>query len=383
MSINGSLTDYTFLEIVAILCSSRESGRLHVNFNCGQSSFDFVKGELTAAYVGALTGFSAVNVALHMKGTQFRFLPNDDIGATHFSDQNERLLLNRLLGTLPAKSQVEPSREDSKQAQPNPAASNIEPSLEDSKQAQPNPAASDIEASLEDSKQAQPNPPSAPQPAPEVEQFPNREYLQVESVRTFGLPSLILTEKRSRASWAVSILLIGVLAAAAIAAFRGRPVEQAASQTSPQPMAQITLEKNDASSDPADKRSTLSDHTNSPTQSVSEKTRHQLSPTTVNLPSIPSKNDSTKPHKAELGISAEASGERSAPLERSFREIPVVIRVEDGHVAEAYVRNHQPGLEAFESTAIRLARQRRYPKDQLGTQTIVFRVSSQQQGVPK
>jgi len=364
MGINGSLKDHTFLEVIAILSSSRESGRLHIDFNCGQSSFDFVKGELTAAYVGALTGFSAVNVALHMQGTQFRFLPNDDIGATHFSDKNERLLLNRLLGTLPATSQVEPS-------------------LEDSQQAQPNPAASDIEPSLEDSKQAQPNPPSAPQLTPKLEQFPNRDYLPVESVRTFGLPSLILTEKRSRASWAVSILLIGVLAAAAIAAFRGRPIQQAASQTSPQPMGQVTLEKNEASSDSADKRSTLSDHASSPTQSVSENTRHKLPPTTVNPPSFPSNNDSTKPHKAEPGVSAEASGERSAPLERSFREIPVVIRVEDGHVAEAYVSNRKPGLEAFESTAIRLARQRRYPKDQLGTQTIVFRVSRQQQGVPK
>jgi hypothetical protein len=377
MSINGSLKDHTFLEVIAILSSSGENGRLHVNFSCGQSSFDFVKGELTAAYVGALTGFSAVNVALHMNGTQFRFVPNDSLGATHFSDKNERLLLNRLLGTLPATSQVEPSLEDSTQAQRNPAASNIEPSLEDSKQAQPNPGASDIEPSLEDSMQAQPNPPSALQPTPELEQFPNREYFQVESVRAFGLPSLILTEKRSRASWAVSILLIGVLAAVAIAAFRARPVQQGASQTSPQPMAQVTLEKNDASSDSADKRSTLSDHASSPTQSVSKNTRHELPPTT------PSNNDSTKPHKAEPGISAEASGERSVRLERSFREIPVVIRVEDGHVAEAYVSNHKPGMEAYESTAIRLARQRRYPKDQLGTQTIVFRVSSEQQGVPK
>jgi hypothetical protein len=40
-------------------------------------------------------------------------------------------------------------------------------------------------------------------------------------------------------------------------------------------------------------------------------------------------------------------------------------------------------MEAFESTAIRLARQRRYPKDQLGTQTVVFRVASEQQGVAK
>jgi len=114
MSIHGSLKDHTFLEVIAILSSSRESGQLQVNFNCGQSSFDFVKGELTAAYVGALTGFSAVNVALHMEGSQFRFLPNDDLGATHFSDKNERLLLNRLLGPIQLTSDVDSSLEHSK-----------------------------------------------------------------------------------------------------------------------------------------------------------------------------------------------------------------------------------------------------------------------------
>ena len=345
MSIKGSLKDYTFLEVIAILSSRRESGRLHIDFNCGQSSFDFIRGELAAAYVGTLTGFSAVNVALQMEGTQFRFLPNDDVGVTHFSDKNERLLLNRLLGTLPATLNLEPC--------------------------------------LEDSKQPQHNPPAVPPPKPEPEQFPNTEDLQFESIRMFVTPSLLRTERRSRASWAASILLIGVLAVAAIAALRGRPNQQAASQISPQPMTPVTFEKSEASSGSEDKRSTIADHATPSTRPLSENTGHKLPPTAVDPPSAPSNNDSPKPNKAEPSRSAEARAERSATPQRSFREIRVVIRVEDGHVAEAYVSNHEPGMEAFESTAIRLARQRRYPKDQLGTQTIVFRVASEQQGVIK
>ena len=343
MSIKGSLKDHTFLEVIAILSSSRESGRLHIEFNCGQSSFDFTKGELAAAYVGTLTGFSAVNVALQMEGTHFRFLPNDISGATHFSNKNERFLLNRLLGTLPATSDVEPS--------------------------------------LEDSKQAQPNPPAASQPKPEPEQLPNN--LQVESVPTFVSSPLLHTERRSQAFWAVSILLIGLLAAATIAAFRSRPKQQATSQTSPQPTAQVTFEKSETSSGSANKRSTLADHATPSTQSVSDNTGRKLPPTAVGSSFSLSNNDAPKHNKPERGGSVEVRGETSATPQRSFREIPVVIRVEDGHVAEAYVGNHEPGMEAFESTAIRLARQRRYPKDQLGTQTIVFRVASQQQGVAK
>jgi len=336
MSIKRSLKDYTFLEVIAILSSRRESGRLHVDFNCGLSSFDFIKGELAAAYVGALTGFSAVNVALHMEGTHFRFLPNHEVGAAHFSDRNERFLLNRLLGALPETSEVE--------------------------------------SSLEDSKQAQPNPREVRQPKPEPEQFSSKEDFQFESVPALVNPSLLRTERRSQASWAVSILLIGVLAAAAIAAFRGRPKQQAASQTLPQTMAEATFEKSEPSSGSADKSSTVANDAS--TRSVSKNAGHKLPPTAVNPLSSLSNNNSPKPDKAEPGVSVKAR-------ERSFREVPVVIRVEDGHVAEAYVSNHEPGMEAFESTAIRLARQRRYPKDQLGTQTIVFRVASEQQGVIK
>ena len=333
------------MEVIAILSNRRESGRLHIDFNCGQGSFDFIKGELTTARVGTLTGFSAVNVALQMEGTHFRFLPNDEIGTTHFSDKNERFLLNLLLDTLPKSWGVEPS--------------------------------------LEDSKQAQPNPPAPPQPKPEPDQFPNKRDLQFESVPTFVTPSLRYTERRSRASWAVSILLIGLLAAAAIAVFRSRPRQQVASQASPPPAAKVTSEQSEASAGSAAKRSPLADHSTPSTRYVSEAAGHRPPLAAVDPPSFSSNSDSPKPNQAEPGVSVEATGESRAIPHRSFREIPVVIRVEDGHVAEAYVRNREPGMEAFESTAIRLARQRRYPKDQIGTQTVVFRVASEQQGVAK
>ena len=343
MSIKGSLKEYSFLDVLSILSSRRESGQLNIDYNCGQGSFDFVNGELAAAYFGALTGFSAVNVALQMEGTHFRFLPDAGIVATHFSDKNERLLLNRLLGTLPATSFVEPSREDSQPAQP--------------------------------------NLPAAPQRKPEPDQILNNRDLQFESVPMFVTPSLLHTERRVRALWVVSVLLICVLAVAAVAAFGIRPKQRAVSQTSRQPTAEVTSEKSEASSRSTDKRSALADDTAPSTQYVTGTAGHKSSPAVVKRASFPSKSDSPRTNKAESGVSVEATGESSATPQRSFKEIPVVIKVEEGHVVEAYVRDRESGMGAFESTAIRLARQRHYPKDQFGTQTVVIRVESKQQGV--
>jgi hypothetical protein len=52
-----------------------------------------------------------------------------------------------------------------------------------------------------------------------------------------------------------------------------------------------------------------------------------------------------------------------------------VAKIENGRVTEASVTNHKTGLDAYEATAIRLAQQRRFPKDKTGTERIVLTVS--------
>ena len=71
------------------------------------------------------------------------------------------------------------------------------------------------------------------------------------------------------------------------------------------------------------------------------------------------------------------SNEQSLPKNPS-KLIVVVVQIEGGRVVEAYVKDHHPGLEAYEATAIRIARQRRYSNDKIGTQTTVVKVTSDQ-----
>ena len=57
------------------------------------------------------------------------------------------------------------------------------------------------------------------------------------------------------------------------------------------------------------------------------------------------------------------------------QSITVLMEIHDGRVMFAAVTNHRPGMEAFEASALRLARQRRFPAGKNGRETVVVRVS--------
>jgi hypothetical protein len=62
---------------------------------------------------------------------------------------------------------------------------------------------------------------------------------------------------------------------------------------------------------------------------------------------------------------------------KEFVEISVQLTIEDGRVAGAQIGKRQPGAEAFEATALHIARQRRYPPGTSRTETLVVRVANQ------
>lgn len=64
-------------------------------------------------------------------------------------------------------------------------------------------------------------------------------------------------------------------------------------------------------------------------------------------------------------------------VKKEFIEISVQLTIEDGRVAGAQIGNRQPGAEAFEATALHIARQRRYPPGTSRTETVVVRVANQ------
>ena len=63
------------------------------------------------------------------------------------------------------------------------------------------------------------------------------------------------------------------------------------------------------------------------------------------------------------------------PAQAASQTIAVVVEINEGHVTEAYVKTPQHGMAAYEATALRLARQRRFPKGTNRRETINLQVT--------
>ena len=68
---------------------------------------------------------------------------------------------------------------------------------------------------------------------------------------------------------------------------------------------------------------------------------------------------------------------KPATAGKEFLEVAVQLTIEDGHVSGAQIESRQPGAEAFEATALHIARQRRYPPGTSRTERVVVRVANQ------
>ena len=101
-------------------------------------------------------------------------------------------------------------------------------------------------------------------------------------------------------------------------------------------------------------------------------------------PSIKAKEPLTAPKPEAIpsrALPAVAEAPQPAPepiaARKEFVEIAVQLTIEDGRVAGAQIGNRQPGAEAFEATALHIARQRRYPPGTSRMETVVVRVANQ------
>lgn len=58
--------------------------------------------------------------------------------------------------------------------------------------------------------------------------------------------------------------------------------------------------------------------------------------------------------------------------------VKVLVQVEGGRVSRASIKEHRAGLEAYEALALRIARQRHYPANTLGQDTVAIKINPPQ-----
>jgi Domain of unknown function (DUF4388) len=77
---------------------------------------------------------------------------------------------------------------------------------------------------------------------------------------------------------------------------------------------------------------------------------------------------------------SEDRGSRQRSISNSQAQaVTVVMEIEGGRVLRASIANPKPGMDSYEALALRIARQRRYPAQQNGRETVKIKVSPSEQ----
>jgi uncharacterized protein DUF4388 len=398
MSTDESLSDHSLPEVVAILAQNKATGRLLINLKSAKAFFYFDKGELAAARMGPLTGLPAVNLALAMNGTKFQFDPGFEIPPRDFKDPHEISLLNQLLATTTPEARIDgggldgPSTRahspghDEPRALPIPYLFCSRPSEESESPSNTSLTSSAEQLGTPSTAMIVDSSPQLPATSPAEPQVPNPLTNITDNA---GAPAVHLVGQSGVRHAGISVrasstLLLLAVIAVGITALRSKarapvpsstvlegPVKPSgttkAVQSLPKEMPALpVVAKAEATKSPTAKSSPQ------PT-AVPEKSPRVETTKVMDGPSATVESRPTE--KPKPAPSATGSTLAEAPSSKlPFTRVPVVIRIENGFVAEAYIKTHQPGLEAFEATALRIARQRRYPKETTGVETIVVQM---------
>jgi Domain of unknown function (DUF4388) len=91
------------------------------------------------------------------------------------------------------------------------------------------------------------------------------------------------------------------------------------------------------------------------------------------------RNTSRKNDRSNNSDSILSEAGRSAQQAKPAPAVTVVMEIEDGRVLRASIANPKPGMDSYEALALRIARQRRYPAQQNGRETVKIKVSPSEQ----
>lgn len=406
MKIQGHLQDYPLSELIEILANRGESGCLRIQFDPQPAFFYFKSGQLVEARMSHLKGFAAIHLAFSRAKAPFDFdnciIPPE----LSINDENERLLLTNVLGLkLGGESEgslfevvprpIATARSEDVIQQPvteppvppttkrltdsgiGSAAFNIlKKQLVESSETNEVPAAPIAPSLHEDaagSSRASVSPRPVRNSAKRAAVSPASSYLPRQklfrtaaAILVFAVPAVVgLTVRLGKRS-----------AATPVAAATEETTARTNSHSLP-----ATVSKVDENKLPP---TTPVQSSISPTTQV----KREVYPAVLSTPALdkttrPVTKDSPsdEPRVISEAEPSQESKQSPSPVpqesnsETKSRSVVVVVRIEEGRVAEAWVKNSHPGLEAFEATAIRQARQRRYPKDTSRTESVAVNVT--------
>jgi hypothetical protein len=341
MVLTGHLDDYSLPGLIKMLHDQRKTGRLQVDYAESPAAFYFEEGRLVDAKIGDLRGLEAVYLALSLAGASFNFNPLIKPPERSVEEREQRLIQGLLDVPSGGASDI-PDTMGRERALPSAA-----------------PAASTTSLQL-------PAADSLPAVRTQVEE---RLIAEVGA----ALASHSKRFGRERAFYAAVIALLLLFA------FVPRMREDAAVKDVPSIDAKsaFVTSRTTAESRPSQETASARDES-VPSSPVPVENRMPEQPPPPGAPDHAPAKKAERPSKHAKALDVpepnrknEAKTGREKPDgNKEGRTVKVVLRVERGRVLRAVVQNPHAGMESFEALALRIARQRQYPKDFSGSDVL-------------
>jgi hypothetical protein len=393
MGIEQAFTDQTLLDVVSLLSARNESGRLKFAGGTMRGAFFFSNGKLVDAHLGPFSGFQAVNLAISVGKASLSFDPSIESHSSSFKVPAERLLLKERFGIETAG--IETSKAETSKAEvpgkvekvltTTPLRSGVDRHVSpvaDHLQPDPSP-----ETRLLSPDNRQPPRPLA-QPLPEQVETKTSAPLQETETTTApkGSPEEFLqrvitdsSARRNRVLLMCLVFLVIIPTTVGLASYWSNGSES-------------TVPKFEAAKTP--ETLPAPEAVTAPSQPVETPTktlptdepiplRTQPSLVTAETPTQKTEAERLDPTPGKENEPAKVTPDPpAAPSEPSAkpssRTIAVVVEIEEGRVTEAFIQQPRRELAAYEAAALRLARQRRFPKGTTRRETINLPVTREQ-----
>jgi hypothetical protein len=342
MVLTGHLDDYSLPGLIKMLHDQRKTGRLQVDYAESPAAFYFEEGRLVDAKIGDLRGLEAVYLALSLAGASFNFNPLIKPPERTVEAREQKLIQGLL------------------EATPRGVASDIPDTIAPERVLSlPPPAANATSLPAVINSQ-----PALPAHVEERLIAEVRATLASHSKR-FG---------RERAFYAA------VITALLLLAFIPRMRNDSTVPFGPSIDTKSAVVSPRTTTGVAPSPETSNVHASIPDQPLTAESRTREQPLGSNDPDPAKKMERSNKHlKSPNAPSLNRKNESKTGRDNSSgnndeRTVKVLLHVERGRVLSAAVQNRRAGMESFEALALRLARQRQYPKDFSGRDVLQFDV---------
>ena len=334
--LTGHLSDYPLSDLVGILRHQRKTGRLLIEYPTTPASFYFEEGEVVDVQLDKLAGLQAICVAMAQPASSFNFNPL--IRPSQRSIDNS---LQRVVSELFGCWDESPLQIDADSTAP---------------------ALPTIDLPIN----------------PEVQ----AERPGLSGGEVLALPAFIPPAKQSRTILtmaAAGLLMLGLSSVIAVTGgFQPKGIAAGLAASASENQTGRTPQSATESAAPGEQGKEVTSHydwqKSKAVVSVAQQDRRRDSKIPPNSENAISVAESpARPEPAKLVPPETGNAPKDSPSNAQW--VDVVMHVENGRVLQAAIANHKSGVDGYEALALRIARQRRYPANATGQETVRIRVT--------